>query len=103
MGNQHAQSSMNGYTKGFIGSLVLTIVPFYFAATKMLPHAVTLVILFTCAIVQVVVHLVYFLHMDRSEKGQWNLLSLVFTGIVVFILIAGSLWIMWNLNHNMMM
>lgn len=104
MSKQGTLSSNNDYTKGFIASLVLTIIPFYFTWSGGLPHSTLYPIMFSCAIVQVVVHFVYFLHMEvKTDKGQWNFVALVFTSIVVSVLIGGSLWIMYNLNLNMMM
>ncbi|MEH0664684.1 cytochrome o ubiquinol oxidase subunit IV [Vibrio scophthalmi] len=104
MSHQAADNGKKDYVKGFLASLILTAIPFYFVATQSLSPAWTYAVLFGCAIVQVVVHFVYFLHMEtRTEEGQWNFVSLMFTAIVVLILIGGSIWIMWNLNINMMM
>lgn len=104
MSNQHVDSGKNDYIKGFIASLILTIIPFYFVATQSLPETVTYALMFGCAIVQVFVHFVCFLHMEtRTDDGRWNFVSLMFTAMVVLILIGGSIWIMWNLNINMAM
>ncbi|MCL9782438.1 cytochrome o ubiquinol oxidase subunit IV [Vibrio sp. S4M6] len=104
MSNEHTDLSVQGYVKGFIASLILTIIPFYFVATHSLPNDITYVILFGCAIIQVIVHFYYFLHLEsKSHDGRWSIISLVFTAVVVLILIGGSIWIMWNLNENMMM
>ncbi|GAB6261725.1 cytochrome o ubiquinol oxidase subunit IV [Photobacterium sp. CCB-ST2H9] len=103
MAKQEHQTGYGDYIKGFIASLILTIIPFYFAATKSLPTTTTVAILLVCAVVQLVVHLVYFLHMDRSEQGLWNSMSFIFTAIIVLILIAGSIWIMVNLHVNMLL
>lgn len=100
---EHQDSGAKGYIIGFIASLVLTIIPFYFAYTGVLSREATIEILIITAVLQLLVHLVYFLHMDSSEKGRFNALSFAFTAVIVFIVIAGSIWIMWNLNHNMMM
>lgn len=54
------------------------------------------------AVVQIVVHLVYFLHMNTKSEGGWNLIALIFTGLIIAIVVVGSLWIMYNLNVNMM-
>lgn len=104
MSSQHAESSVKGYVIGFIASLLLTIVPFYYVGTQSLSHAATYAILFGCAIIQVIVHFIYFLHMEiKTEEGRWNFVSLMFSAIVVLIVIGGSIWIMWNLNINMAM
>ncbi|CAM2910255.1 cytochrome o ubiquinol oxidase subunit IV [Vibrio mytili] len=99
---QHVETSASDYVKGFVAALILTVIPFYFVWTKSLPDTTTYAILFTCAIVQIFVHFKYFLHMEaKTSDGRWNLVSLMFTAIVVFILIAGSVWIIYNMNVNM--
>ncbi|MCR9544337.1 cytochrome o ubiquinol oxidase subunit IV [Vibrio alginolyticus] len=100
--DQHVETSASDYVKGFIASLILTVIPFYFVWTKSLPDATTYAILFGCALVQIFVHFKYFLHMEtKTSDGRWNLVSLMFTAIVVLILIAGSVWIIYNMNVNM--
>ena len=54
------------------------------------------------AAVQVVVHMVYFLHMNTRVEGGWSMLALVFTLVLVIITLAGSIWVMYHLNTNMM-
>ena len=54
------------------------------------------------AAVQVVVHMIFFLHMNGKVEGGWNLLALIFTAIVVLIVLSGSLWVMYHLQANMM-
>jgi len=104
MSHSYVESGIKNYIIGFIAAVILTVIPFYFVANQTLSVGITYAILFGCAIIQVFVHFVYFLHMEtRTEEGRWNFVSLVFSGIVVFILIAGSIWIMWNLNINMAM
>ncbi|MDL5025743.1 cytochrome o ubiquinol oxidase subunit IV [Vibrio sp. 10N.261.52.C11] len=99
---QHLDSGATDYVKGFIASLILTIIPFYIVWEHALPSTETYVILFGCALVQIFVHFKYFLHMEaKSSDGRWNLVSLMFTAIVVLILIAGSVWIIYNMNVNM--
>lgn len=100
--DQHVETSASDYVKGFIASLILTVIPFYFVWTKSLPDTTTYAILFGCALVQIFVHFKYFLHMEtKTFDGRWNLVSLMFTAIVVLILIAGSVWIIYNMNVNM--
>ena len=60
------------------------------------------IVILAFALVQIVVHMVYFLHMNFHSEGGWNMLALIFTLILVFITLAGSLWVMYNLNVNMM-
>jgi cytochrome o ubiquinol oxidase operon protein cyoD len=52
--------------------------------------------------VQIVVHTIFFLHVNTRAEGGWTLLALIFTIVIVSIVISGSLWIMYHLNSNMM-
>ncbi|NOI57171.1 cytochrome o ubiquinol oxidase subunit IV [Vibrio coralliilyticus] len=100
--DQHLETGASDYVKGFVASLILTVIPFYFVWTQSLPETTTYVLLFGCALVQIFVHFKYFLHMEvKTSDGRWNLVSLMFTAIVVLILIAGSVWIIYNMNVNM--
>lgn len=104
MSNQHADTGARDYVKGFIFSLVLTVIPFYFAWSQSLSESATYAILFGCAIVQVIVHFAYFLHMEtKTEDGQWRMVTLLFSAIVVLIIIAASIWIIWSLHQQMML
>ncbi len=97
-----AHGSMRSYLTGFLLSVVLTAIPFWLVMTGTLSTQLTAVIVVGMAVVQIVVHMVFFLHMDpRSEEG-WNIMALGFTLIVVVIVLSGSLWVMYHLNSNMM-
>lgn len=104
MSSYSGESSVKNYTVGFIASLILTAIPFAVVAFEPLSKGMTYVVIFACAIVQILVHFIYFLHMEsKTEEGRWNVMSLVFVAVVILILVVGSIWIMWNLNINMMM
>ena len=94
--------TMRDYVTGFALSVVLTAVPFWLVMTRPLDAAVTAALIVAFAIAQIVVHMIYFLHMSPRAEGGWTLTSLVFTIIVVGIMLAGSLWVMNHLNANMM-
>jgi cytochrome o ubiquinol oxidase subunit IV len=97
-----AHGSAKGYNTGFILSIILTVIPFALVMHPVLPRATTLLIAVIFAVVQVVVHLVYFLHMSRSSQEGWNLISFVFTLVILFIIVALSVWIIWSMHYNMM-
>ena len=92
--------SRRAYTIGFLLAIALTLVPF----GLVMSHASlgTPLIIAVFALAQIGVHVVYFLHVDRSAEQRWNLTALIFTAIVVCIILGGSLWIMHNLYINMM-
>ena len=62
----------------------------------------TVLIILAFALVQILVHMVYFLHMNFQSEGGWTMLSLIFTVVLLFITLAGSLWVMYHMNVNMM-
>ena len=95
-------ATVKGYAVGFLLSLVLTAIPFWLVMAKVLPPEATRFIILGFAGVQVVVHMVYFLHLNAKVEGGWSMLALLFTVIVVVIMLAGSIWVMYHMNANMM-
>lgn len=95
--------SAREYLNGFVLSVVLTAIPFALVMTKTISNStLAAVVILLFAAVQIVVHMVYFLHMNTKSEGGWNLLALVFTAVLVIIVLSGSLWVMHHLNTNMM-
>jgi len=95
--------TFSGYMTGFILSVILTAIPFWLVmgdvfASKQL----TAMLVMGIGAVQIVVHMIYFLHMSPNSEGGWTLMALIFTLIIVGIALAGSLWVMHHLNENMM-
>ena len=62
----------------------------------------TALVILGLAAVQIVVHMIYFLHMNAKAEGGWTMLALIFTVVLVVILLVGSIWVMYHLNTNMM-
>ncbi len=102
----HADGAPHGtlrdYVTGFALSAILTAIPFWLVMARPLDTGVTAALVVAFAMVQVVVHMVYFLHMSPKAEGGWTMTTLLFTLIVVLIMLAGSLWVMHHLNINMM-
>jgi cytochrome o ubiquinol oxidase operon protein cyoD len=46
--------------------------------------------------------MIYFLHMNSKSEGGWNMMALILTVILLFIVLTGSLWVMYHMNANMM-
>jgi cytochrome o ubiquinol oxidase operon protein cyoD len=96
-------STLGGYATGFVASVALTAIPFWLVLGRVFPSStVTAGLLLGFAAVQIVVHMVYFLHMNGRSQGGWTLLALLFTVLLVVITLSGSIWVMYHLNHNMM-
>ncbi|WP_306222448.1 cytochrome o ubiquinol oxidase subunit IV [Bosea beijingensis] len=102
--DDHApHGSLRGYVTGFLLSVVLTAIPFWLVMNDVLGNAtLTAIVIMAFAAVQIVVHMVYFLHMNGRSEGGWNMMGLIFTLVIVAIVLAGSLWVMFHLNTNMM-
>jgi cytochrome o ubiquinol oxidase operon protein cyoD len=67
-----------------------------------LPHLAVLGGIIGAAIVQILVHLHYFLHLDTSSALRWNLLALLFAVLIITLFVGGTLWIMYHLHYRMM-
>ena len=90
------------YLIGLALALILTAIPFALVFANPLPKAVTLIVIAVAAVIQILVHLRYFLHLDLESTPRENLAAILFAAILIFIMIGGSLWIMFDLNHRMM-
>lgn len=88
------------YTTGFVLSLLLTLVAYGAVVLKAFDGAL-IASLGILAVIQMIVQLVYFLHLEDEAKPRYKLLSYVTMAIVLLILVVGSLWIMANMNYNM--
>ena len=97
-----SHGSVKSYLIGFILSIILTVIPFAMVMNGTASHSTILEVVVGMAVIQVIVHLVYFLHMNTSSEERWNLVALLFTAMIIGIVVVGSLWIMYNLNINMM-
>jgi cytochrome o ubiquinol oxidase operon protein cyoD len=91
-----------GYLVGLGLAILLTATSFYVAGTDLVWQPSIPVALVVLAIAQMGVHLVFFLHITTGPDNTNNVLALAFGVLIVILLMGGSLWIMTNLNHNMM-
>lgn len=98
----HNHGSLKSYLIGFGLSVVLTAIPFWLVMSGVFPPAMTGGLIMAFAVAQIVVHMVFFLHMNTKSEGGWTILALIFTLILVAIALSGSLWVMYHLNTNMM-
>lgn len=96
-------ASTKDYLVGFVLSVILTAIPFWLVMGNVFENSNTTSFAILCfAAVQIVVHMIYFLHMNSKVEGGWSMLALVFTVLIVVIMLAGSIWVMYHLNNNMM-
>ncbi|MGH8387247.1 MAG: cytochrome o ubiquinol oxidase subunit IV [Pseudomonas sp.] len=97
-----SHGSVKSYGIGFILSVILTLIPFGLVMYPTLPKSITLLIVLAFAVIQVLVHLVYFLHLDRSAAQRNNVIAFVFAAIVIVLLVGLSIWIMFSIHTFMM-
>ncbi|KAB7786331.1 cytochrome o ubiquinol oxidase subunit IV [Methylorubrum populi] len=99
----HGHGSFKDYVTGFVLSVILTAIPFWLVMGNVIEDkVVTGVVILALAVVQIVVHMIYFLHMNTKSEGGWTFLALIFTITLVVITLCGSIWVMHHLNTNMM-
>lgn len=97
---------MKSYVSGFIISLLLTLTAFALVAQHIdssqdaLSDNVLIPVVIGLAIIQLIVQLVFFLHLGREKKPRFNLTAFLFMLLVVVLLVGGSLWIMANLDYH---
>jgi len=96
------EPTLAGYLTGFGLALILTLIPFGLVAWYGLAIATTLVVVAICAVLQVLVHLIFFLHLDMSEEQRWNTISIAFSAVIMFVLVGGTIWLFYSLKFRMM-
>ncbi len=102
-GHAAPHATRKDYIVGFLLAAGLTAIPFWLVMSHTLENAtLTGGVVMALAAVQVVVHMIYFLHMNRKAEGGWTLMALLFTLLLVGIVLSGSMWVMHHLDVNMM-
>lgn len=100
---EHYRRGVQRYVLGF-GAALVVIYGAYFAVTQQWFNGYALAAwLLALAALQFVIQLVVFLHIGREQKPRWTLWSVSYTLLMMLIIVVASLWIMANMNYNMMM
>lgn len=102
VGGEQETEGVTSYLVGLGLALLLTGVSFFVAQTSLVWVPSIPIALVVLAIAQMGVHIVFFLHITTGPDNFNNVMALAFGVLIVFLLLAGSLWIMDHLNHNMM-
>ncbi|GAB1579598.1 cytochrome o ubiquinol oxidase subunit IV [Bordetella petrii] len=92
--------SLKSYLVGFAISIVLTLGSFGLVMMDAVPRSLALPGIIALCVAQLLVQLVFFLHMGRSQRD--NLSAFVFSVFVIAIIVGGSVWVLHNMNANMM-
>ncbi len=94
------RGTLLSYSLGFIFSIILTAIPFIIVINEFLSGWLLIFTLLGLAALQLFVQLALFLHLGHESKPRWNTIAFLFAGLVVLILVIGSLWIMANLDYR---
>ncbi len=95
--------TLSSYIWGFVLSVILTTIPFSAVMFDLFSSAqFTAFVVLGCAIFQILVHMVCFLHLNLRAEGGWIASALIFTLVVLFISIFGTVWVMYNMDTKMM-
>jgi cytochrome o ubiquinol oxidase operon protein cyoD len=99
--SREAHGGLRGYIVGYVLAIVLTVAAFSVArSTNMAPFSVEAG-LAVLAIAQMLVHLIFFLHINTAPAQKINVIAFATTMLIIMIVVVGSMWIMGHLNHNM--
>jgi cytochrome o ubiquinol oxidase operon protein cyoD len=99
---QKARRTLVQYVCGFLLSLLLTLAAYYSVVHHVSAGNVAIAVIVGLAIAQLMTQLTFFLHLGQEGKPRLNLTVFVFMLMVIGIVVIGSLWIMHNLDYNMM-
>lgn len=87
---------------GFLVSLICTLGAYFVVANPVLRPTLYLTVAAVLGVLQTVFQVVYFFHLGLESKPRWNLMMFLFMALVVFLIVGGSIWIMYNLNYYAM-
>jgi len=90
------------YAIGFIASFLLTVSSFFLVSTKLIPRGFLILAVIALALIQAIFQVLFFLHVGQEAKPRWETLLFYFMLLVLFIVVAGSLWIIFDLNERVM-
>ena len=95
--------SLTAYLIGFFTSIILTSLSFLLVYAKWLHGPTLTVTIIGLALVQAVIQLLFFLHLGQETKPKWETLIFCFMLLLLLIVVLGTLWVMYDLNHRVML
>jgi len=99
--SNNGSATLRAYVIGYILSLYLTFIAYLSVTNHLSTKWILILFISFLAIVQFIIQLLFFMHLGREHGPRMRLLVLGLMIGVVFILVAGSIWIMSNLNYRM--
>ncbi len=92
---------LRSYLIGFVLAVILTAIPFYLVYTHALPPSRIVWVIAGAAVLQILVHLHFFLHINFTTTPKENLIAVAFTALLIFLMVGGSFWVMIDLHSRM--
>ncbi|QEE11464.1 cytochrome o ubiquinol oxidase subunit IV [Bartonella krasnovii] len=105
MQNETHGPSTGSYLVGFILAVFFTLgsfIPVMYGMMASWAISTKVAYLIGMGIIQIIVQIVFFLHLNSGPDAKWNLSALWFAAICVFVIIGGTWWAISHLNYNMM-
>lgn len=96
----HSSARYKSYVIGFILSIITTLVAYFMVVNKVWPQDALVYAVLAIAVIQLAIQMVFFLHLGQGSR--WKAITFYFTILIVLIVVVGTIWIMNNLDYNMM-
>ena len=98
---QQENGKTTSYVIGFVLSLIFTFIPYYLVVEHVVSGTALLATILGVAVIQMIIQIVFFLHLGREKRPHWQLAFFVSTVGIILVVVVGSLWIMHHLHYNM--
>ncbi len=98
---KEAPARVNAYIIGYISSVVTTFAAYLLVSYQVWPTNILIIVIAALAVLQLIIQLVFFLHLGNEKAPRWKLATISMAVIIVGIVVGGSIWIMNNMNTNM--
>lgn len=79
---------------GFAASILLTLMALFIGIGTSLPLGIRISAIVFLAIVQLLIQLIYFMHITEGSARVYNYINIAFGIFIAVVVVAGSLWIM---------
>lgn len=97
-----SEATLSSYTIGFVLAVILTVIPFGVVGFELLPPTGALITVAASAVIQILVHLYFFLHLDVSREHLASTMSGAFTALIMALLVGGTIWLFYSLDYRTM-
>lgn len=100
--DDHGHGTYKSYTAGFLACIALTLITYFLVVGNFFTGWTLDFVIIGLSLVQVVVQLLFFLHLGDESKPYWNLITFLFMFMVIIIVVSGSIWIIFDLDYRTM-